>query len=316
MDKTKNYYNVDKTTNKINAGPYTGLTLEEAKELNKHQRAEYDKKLKNKEASEFGNKVREGMEEGAKNIFPAMGAVIATPFLVGSTAASPLLALKGLIGGTMGHNIVDNVVKHNSNYTGWGDMVSKNTNLPIWASEFTNPGAIAGGVIGSKLKIPKKIGSFEILPKPNPNAHYRNIGGKEGYLDILTRGEVAPPKVAPPKVDIKPEVNSGIDLKNLKIRQYNRSFYAHKGEFSPALRYKGPYAVEANIPMRNGFGGNWGFAPDPNVTGFVNVPINMNEVRLLKQYRLPKSEKVLLQKELPKSETSIGFIEKLINSKK
>ena len=47
-------------------------------------------------------------------------------------------------------------------------------------------------------------------------------------------------------------------------------------------------------------------------------PINMNEVRLLKQYRLPKSEKVLLQKELPKSETSIGLfsIEKLINSKK
>ena len=37
MDKTKNYYNVDKTTNKINAGPYTGLTLEEAKELKSYE---------------------------------------------------------------------------------------------------------------------------------------------------------------------------------------------------------------------------------------------------------------------------------------
>ena len=57
MNKTKNYYNVDKTTNKINAGPYTGLTLE-AKGLNKYQRLYYEK-LRNKEASEFGNKIRE-----------------------------------------------------------------------------------------------------------------------------------------------------------------------------------------------------------------------------------------------------------------
>ena len=36
----------------------SGLTLE-AKELNKYQRLYYGKKLKNKEASEFRNKIRE-----------------------------------------------------------------------------------------------------------------------------------------------------------------------------------------------------------------------------------------------------------------
>ena len=30
---TNNYYNVDPKTGKINAGPYTGLTLQEAKEF-------------------------------------------------------------------------------------------------------------------------------------------------------------------------------------------------------------------------------------------------------------------------------------------
>ena len=84
-------------------------------------------------------------------------------------------------------------------------------------------------------------------------------------------------------------------------KTFNRSFYARKGEFSPALRYKGPYAVEADVPMVNGFGGNWGFAPDPT-KGYINVPVNLPEVRLLKQYRLPKTEIVLFQKELPKSE--------------
>jgi len=140
-----------------------------------------------------------------------------------------------------------------------------------------------------------KFGNYEILPKPNPTAHYRNIGGKEGYLDIIKRGEVAPPvhKPIPKTASLKERVT-------LFPKQYSRAFYAGQGKFSPALRYKGPYAVEANIPMNNGFGGNWGYAPNPNKLGFKNVPTFHPEVRLLKQYRIPKTEKVLFQKELPK----------------
>lgn len=149
-----------------------------------------------------------------------------------------------------------------------------------------------------------KFGNYEILPKPNPTAHYRNIGGKEGYLNIIKRGEVAPPVYKPiPKTAI---FNEGITL---YPKQFNRAFYAGQGEFSPALRYKGPYAVEANIPMSNGFGGNWGYAPDPNKLGFKNVPTLHPEVRLLKQYRIPKTEKVLFQKELPK--TNSKFISEI-----
>lgn len=162
---------------------------------------------------------------------------------------------------------------------------------------------LAGEMIGAGLNkgvefVGNKIPKIEVLPKPNPNAHYRNIGGKKGYIDVVSRGEVAPPLVSKRGENLSLRDLDGKVV--LRQKQFNRSFYARKGQFSPSLRYSGPYAVEADIPMKGPWGGNWGNAPDPEITGFMNVPVNNSNVRLLKQYRFPGTEKVLFQKVLSK----------------
>lgn len=161
-----------------------------------------------------------------------------------------------------------------------------------------------GKGVGEGLSALTKLSKLEVLPSPVPYAHYRNIGGVEGYTDVLNRREVAPPIIPRPESTGLRSLDGRVTLPK---KQFNRAYYAKKGEFSPALQYSGPYAVEAKMSLRNGFGGNWGYAPDPKVEGFVNAPLDDPRIRLLKQYRLPKTELVLLQKELPKKGKG-GFI--------
>ena len=299
-DKTKNYYNVDSKTGKINAGPYTGLTLDEAKYLNKLQWNDYSEKKNNErinqnkeEGKKAGVKVSNAINKAAKEwVGPGLVGTFAAPPLIGSLATSlvtaPSQTLGSFAGGTVGGMIANHSTSELSDgkYSGWGDMVSQKTGIPKILGDFTNPGTIMGSGFGQKLV------NLKLLPKPNPNAHYRNIGGRNGYLDAINTGTAAPP--APPAYD--PAAPYRIDL----TKTFSRAFYARKGQFSDARIYKGPYAVEAQVPMRNGWGGNWGFAPDPRVTGYSNVPIRLDQVKLLKQYRIPKTNFVVAQETLPK----------------
>ena len=315
---TNNYYNVDPKTGKINAGPYTGLTLQEAKELNQLQHKDYNKQLQQRDDKKFADDLRVGTKDMAGAIFPLIGAGLATPLIGASTVLSPFWG--GIAGGVALNHVTDDVVRNHSNYNSWADMVSDKTGMNNFLSEFTNPGGFVSGGIGSftinqlgKRAFPKivtdasgkikdYVKSFEVLPKTKPTAHYRNIGGKEGYMDVITKREIAPKT---PTFN----ANEGINLN----RGYTRAFWGHPGKLPPSRVYRGPYAVEADIPMVNGFGGHWGYAPNPKTSGFTNVPLDLPEVRLLKQYRLPNTEKVLFQRELSKQvspKTIVQNIEK------
>ena len=230
-----------------------------------------------KSQAEKGRKaVVEGREKFAKDyVIPAIKTVASF------TPAGPIIGL------------ADAYEAYQQGNTGWAIAGAGIEALPY-----------VGKGVGKGLSVLKNLSKIEVLPSPVPYAHYRNIGGIEGYNDVLNRREIAPPII--PRSE-STGLRSSDGYVRLPRKQFNRAYYAKKGEFSPALHYPGPYAVEAKIPLRNGFGGNWGYAPDPKIEGFINAPLDDPRIRLLKQYRLPKTEKVLFQKELPKKGKG-GFI--------
>jgi hypothetical protein len=98
-----------------------------------------------------------------------------------------------------------------------------------------------GATNAAKASRGLKIGKYTLFPKANPNSHYRNIGGIEGYNNVVKRGIVAPP-----------EKTSGPLLNQIGIRRkaFSEAFYGNKGQFVDPKRYKGEYFVEANnIPI-------------------------------------------------------------------
>lgn len=71
---TSSYYNVG-DDNRINAGPYLGLTLEEAKDLNQGQWEDYNKGIKTADRAEFMRGYNKGMDETFDEwMIPAMKA--------------------------------------------------------------------------------------------------------------------------------------------------------------------------------------------------------------------------------------------------
>jgi hypothetical protein len=94
---TTSYYNVDPKTGRINAGPYTGLTLEDAKYLNELQRQDYAKAQRGKEAQEFASKTIKGANEVGMDIAEGLDAaaefhplyyLAKTGYLTGENVAS------------------------------------------------------------------------------------------------------------------------------------------------------------------------------------------------------------------------------------
>lgn len=135
------------------------------------------------EAQKGREAVQRGSYEAAKDILPWM----AVPF-AGATAAAltviplitaPAATIAGMVGGTAGMHLTDRAVRRYSddNYGTWGEMMAGETGIPPILGEFTNPGALIGGMVGSAVpgvmrKIPGQL--------------------REGEMDLLRTTSVLP----------------------------------------------------------------------------------------------------------------------------
>lgn len=176
-ETTRSYYNTDKT-GKINAGPYTGLTVEEARELNAAQHSDYNKSLQKAQDAKYLSNVQKGSAKAAKQIFTGMGATLAMPFVAASAGAAatvaPVAFANSMVGGTVGGMLTDHIVKGNSKYNSWGEMVSDKTGMNETLASLTDPGMIIGGTVGgigagvadaAITKTASKLKPNKILPK-------------------------------------------------------------------------------------------------------------------------------------------------------
>jgi len=109
------------------------------------------------EAQKGREAVRRGSDEAAKDILPWM----AVPFAGAAASAltviplitAPSATIAGMVGGTAGMHLTDRAVRRYSddNYGTWGEMMAGETGIPPILGEFTNPGALIGGMMGSSV---------------------------------------------------------------------------------------------------------------------------------------------------------------------
>lgn len=117
-------------------------------------------------------RVRGAINKGVKDVLlPTIG-VAAAPIIsapiISSAIASPSAFIGSMIGGIFGQVATDKIVQKTSGnkYSGWGDMVSKKTGLNPTVSEFTNPGGLIGGGLGTQTKkiIQKILPRYKQIP--------------------------------------------------------------------------------------------------------------------------------------------------------
>lgn len=109
---------------------------------------------------------------------------------------------------------------------------------------------------------------YRLFPKPNPKAHYRNIGGKEGYTATVKQGEVTSPNLQQPYFGDRGKYVStkGVPKgtpKDASGRYITRGQHTSPGQNK--LGYEGKYFVETQQPMTRSPYGDWGNIPTGKV---------------------------------------------------